>query len=184
MTRIVKGTFASEFFTMFWPMRFTYSVTIGSLMNLTLFSISIETPLPSFISDSVEYQLPRPRPPISRVPTELTSSWLPCFTPGITPFGPGAGAVFLRARIAVSWAAAISAAVGWQASSLSSLPFFLSFLSFFFPLSFPLLQAVDAVGVLAGVAVGVDCGFVGVCAGGIVGGVVGELPGVVVLVGA
>ena len=97
---------------MFWPMRLIYSVTTGSLMNLALFSSSMETPLPSFISVSTEYQLPSPRPPISRVPTALTSSMLPCFTPGITPFGPGSGAVFLRARMAVSCAAAISAAVG------------------------------------------------------------------------
>ena len=65
-----------------------------------------------------------------------------------------------------------------------SLSFFLSFLSFFFPLSFPVSQGTVFVGVLAGVADGVDCGFVGVWPDGIVGGVVGELPGVVVLVGA
>src|ERR1700733_11706853 len=35
------------------------------------------------ISVSVEYQLPMPRPPISRVPTAFTSSTLPCLTPGI-----------------------------------------------------------------------------------------------------
>src|SRR6202041_3236975 len=35
------------------------------------------------ISVSVEYQLPMPRPPISRVPTAFTSSMLPCLTPGI-----------------------------------------------------------------------------------------------------
>ena len=31
---MVKGTFASELRTRFWPTRFTYSVTTGSLMNL------------------------------------------------------------------------------------------------------------------------------------------------------
>src|ERR1700691_4859649 len=35
------------------------------------------------ISVSVEYQLPRPRPPISRLPTAFTSSMLPGFTPGM-----------------------------------------------------------------------------------------------------
>src|ERR1700691_5931861 len=43
------------------------------------------------ISVSVEYQLPIPRPPISRVPTAFTSSTLPCFTPGMvwSVAGPG-----------------------------------------------------------------------------------------------
>src|ERR1700691_4713944 len=43
------------------------------------------------ISVSVEYQLPMPRPPISRVPTAFTSSTLPCFTPGMvwSVAGPG-----------------------------------------------------------------------------------------------
>src|ERR1700722_18742419 len=41
------------------------------------------------ISVSVEYQSPMPRPPMSRVPTALTSSTLPAFTPGI--FGSLAG---------------------------------------------------------------------------------------------
>src|ERR1700733_8066321 len=43
------------------------------------------------ISVSVEYQLPRPRPPISRLPTALTSSMLPGFTPGMvwSVAGPG-----------------------------------------------------------------------------------------------
>ena len=51
--------------------------------------------MPSLISDSVEYQLPSPRPPISRVPTAFTSSMLPGFTPFTTPslptVGPGCG---------------------------------------------------------------------------------------------
>src|ERR1700734_4464279 len=43
------------------------------------------------ISVSVEYQLPMPRPPISRVPTAFTSSTLPGFTPGMvwSVAGPG-----------------------------------------------------------------------------------------------
>src|ERR1700733_7313926 len=43
------------------------------------------------ISVSVEYQLPRPRPPISRLPTAFTSSMLPGFTPGMvwSVGGPG-----------------------------------------------------------------------------------------------
>src|SRR5579863_4433650 len=77
MTLMVNGTLQSEFLTMFWPMRFTYSVMTGSVMNLVLFSISIEYILPILISVSVEYQLPMPRPPMSRLPTALTSSMLP-----------------------------------------------------------------------------------------------------------
>src|SRR5580698_3577457 len=88
ITLMVKGTLQSEFFTMFWPTRLMYSVTVGSVMNLVLFSISMAYDLPILISDSVEYQLPMPRPPMSRVPTEFTSLMLPCFTPGI--FGSAA----------------------------------------------------------------------------------------------
>src|SRR6478752_4051513 len=72
-------------------MRFTYSVTTGSVMKRVLFSISEAYPLPILISVSVEYQLPIPRPPISRLPTALTSSMLPGLTlifwlPGSTTF--------------------------------------------------------------------------------------------------
>src|SRR5208337_388722 len=74
---MVNGTLQSEFFTMFWPMRLTYSVTTGSVMNLVLFSISMAYILPILISVSVEYQYPMPRPPMSRFPTALTSSTLP-----------------------------------------------------------------------------------------------------------
>src|SRR5580700_5780381 len=77
MILMVNGTLQSEFLTMFWPMRFTYSVITGSVMNLVLFSISMEYILPILISVSVEYQLPTPRPPMSRLPTALTSSMLP-----------------------------------------------------------------------------------------------------------
>ena len=54
MTLMVNGTLQSEFLTMFWPMRFTYSVTTGSVMNLVLFSICRAYVLPIFISVSVE----------------------------------------------------------------------------------------------------------------------------------
>jgi hypothetical protein len=89
MTLMVKGTLQSEFLTMFWPMRLTYSVITGSLMNFVLFSISSAYCLPILISPSVEYQLPMPRAPMLRVPTALTSSMLPPFTPGIMPFWSG-----------------------------------------------------------------------------------------------
>src|ERR1035438_1290389 len=97
ITLMVKGTLQSEFFTMFCPMRLTYSTTCGSLMNLVLFSISIEYILPILISVSVEYQLPMPRPPMSRFPTAFTSSMLPGLTltfwlPGSTTFSRLAGA--------------------------------------------------------------------------------------------
>src|ERR1039458_123814 len=80
ITLMVNGTLQSEFLTIFWPMRFTYSVTTGSVMNLLLFSISMAYILPILISVSTEYQFPAPRPPISRLPTALTSSMLPGFT--------------------------------------------------------------------------------------------------------
>src|SRR5271169_5405760 len=83
ITLMVKGTLASEFFTRFCAIRFTYSTTTGSFTNLTLFSSCMAYDLPMRISVSVEYQLPMPRPPISRVPTAFTSLTLPCFTPGM-----------------------------------------------------------------------------------------------------
>src|ERR1035441_2841653 len=80
MTLIVNGTLQSEFLTMFCPTRLTYSRTTGSVMNFVLFSIWEAYILPILISPSMEYQLPIPRPPISRLPTALTSSMLPGFT--------------------------------------------------------------------------------------------------------
>src|SRR5580700_9158271 len=77
MTLMVKGTLQSEFLTMFWPTRLTYSTTTGSVTRWADFSISIEYCLPALISQLVEYQLPRPRPPMLRVPTASTSSSLP-----------------------------------------------------------------------------------------------------------
>ena len=41
MTLMVNGTLQSEFLTMFWPTRFTYSVITGSVMKWVLFSISM-----------------------------------------------------------------------------------------------------------------------------------------------
>src|SRR5271155_2587510 len=92
MTLMVNGTLQSEFFTMFCPIRLTYSVITGSVISFVLFSISSAYPLPILISPSVEYQLPTPRPPILRVPTAFTSSMLPALT--CTSFGSvlGAGA--------------------------------------------------------------------------------------------
>src|ERR1035437_8576832 len=91
ITLIVNGTLQSEFLTMFWPTRLTYSTTTGSVMNRVLFSTSEAYILPILISESVEYQLPTPRPPISRLPTAFTSSIEPAFTatfwlPGSTTF--------------------------------------------------------------------------------------------------
>src|ERR1700733_11853605 len=109
---IVKGTLASEFLTRFCAIRFTYSTTTGSLTNLTLFSSCMAYDLPMRISVSVEYQLPIPRPPMSRVPTALTSSMLPVLTPGIFPSAGGtdvasaAGAAVLSAAGAAGAAAA------------------------------------------------------------------------------
>src|SRR3954451_22647864 len=71
-----------------------YSVTTGSLMRRVLFSSSIAYPLPILISLSVEYQLPIPRPPISRFPTALMSAWLPALTPGTVWPGATVGWVF------------------------------------------------------------------------------------------
>src|SRR5271156_2109342 len=45
------------------------------------------------ISVSVEYQLPMPRAPMSRVPTAFTSSILPGFTPGMAGSVAGPGGV-------------------------------------------------------------------------------------------
>src|ERR1019366_6038834 len=63
--------------TMFWPTRLTYSTTTGSVTMWADFSISMEYCLPMPISELMEYQLPRPRPPMLRVPMVSTSSSLP-----------------------------------------------------------------------------------------------------------
>src|ERR1022692_1024819 len=81
MTLMVNGTCASELRTKFWPMRFTYSVTTGSCTSFTLLSTCIAYCLPILTSVSSEYQLPKPRPPILRLPMASTSSSLPsCLT--------------------------------------------------------------------------------------------------------
>src|ERR1700722_11314010 len=77
MTLMVKGTLQVQFLTMFWPTRLTYSLMTGSVTMWADFSISMEYCLPLRISQSVEYQLPMPRPPILRVPMAATSSSLP-----------------------------------------------------------------------------------------------------------
>src|SRR5580698_10618353 len=136
MTLIVKGTLQSEFFTIFCPMRFTYSSTTGSVMNLVLFSISSANCLPILISPSVEYQLPNPRLPISRLPTALTSSMLPdlmgiIWLPGSTILSTS------TATGPAQWPpTAVVPGSGLSAVSFVSLSFFLlSFLSALFPVS-------------------------------------------------
>src|SRR5690348_17907083 len=54
MTFMVKGTFASECRTIFWPTRFTYSVIIGSSMNLAWRSTSAAASRPILTSFSVD----------------------------------------------------------------------------------------------------------------------------------
>src|ERR1700742_2442136 len=92
MILMVKGTLQSEFLTMFWPTRLTYSLRTGSVTMWADFSISMEYCLPLRISQSVEYQLPRPRPPMLRVPMAATSSSLPGLMWG-SRASPGEGRV-------------------------------------------------------------------------------------------
>jgi len=135
----VNGTLQSEFFTMFWPTRLMYSSTTGSVMNLVLFSISMEYILPILISVSTEYQFPIPRAPMSRLPTALTSSMLPGFTlifwlPGSTTFSgltatagvspstgvvPGAGG-FEEVAAGVSPPTGAVPGAGWAAGVLEA----------------------------------------------------------------
>jgi hypothetical protein len=77
------------------------------------------------ISVSVEYQLPMPRPPMSRVPTALTSSTLPGLIPGILPSAGGtlasgaelAGGVLLGAvllgGVLLGWVLEGGVLLGW-----------------------------------------------------------------------
>src|ERR1700757_304914 len=108
ITLMVKGTLQSEFLTMFWPMRLMYSLTTGSVTMWADFSISIEYCLPVEISQLVEYQLPRPRSPILRLPTALTSSSLPALMWG-SRFSPGDGRESALVFVATAF---VSAAVG------------------------------------------------------------------------
>src|ERR1039458_430929 len=122
ITLMVNGTLQSEFFTMFWPTRFTYSVTTGSVTRCADFSISIEYCLPIPISPLTEYQLPRPRPPIVRVPMASTSSSLPFLMCGFRS-SPGDGRTsVLAAVVAVASAFASGLAAGGLAGPVLSVP--------------------------------------------------------------
>src|SRR5579864_705341 len=81
---MVNGTRASELRTRFCPIRFTYSVTTGSCTSFTLDSTCWAYSLPMRISFSREYQLPRPLPPMLRLPIASTSF----FPPSCLPFAP------------------------------------------------------------------------------------------------
>src|SRR5271155_2568474 len=157
ITLMVNGTLQSEFLTMFCPTRFTYSVTTGSLMNLVLFSISAAYWRPILISESVEYQFPTPRPPISRLPTELTSSMLPDLTfsswlPGSTSTGVGAAAAALAS---LSFLLSLGGPHGFLPVSGSSAQPLISVVLSVVLLSVELLSLVVLVPVLgAGVEVG------------------------------
>src|SRR5271155_5583616 len=127
MTLMVKGTLQSEFLTMFWPTRLTYSTMTGSVTMWADFSISMEYCLPMRISESVEYQLPTPRPPMLRVPTALTSSSLPGLMWGSSA-SPGDGresdlvsafACCLEASLSSFLVALGSAVVGLSATGAS-----------------------------------------------------------------
>src|ERR1700722_18425179 len=134
MTLIVKGTLQSEFFTIFCPMRFTYSSTTGSVMNLVLFSISSANCLPILISPSVEYQLPNPRLPISRLPTAPTSSILPVLI-GII-WLPGSTILSTSTATGPAQSPPTAVVPGSGLSAVSFVSFeSLSFLSAFFPVS-------------------------------------------------
>ena len=85
---------------MFWPTRLTYSTTTGSVMRWADFSISMEYCLPVPISQLVEYQLARPRPPMLRVPMASTSSSLPFLMCGSSA-SPGEGRTSVLAVSAV-----------------------------------------------------------------------------------
>src|SRR5580698_3489599 len=113
MTLMVKGTWASELRTRFCPIRFTYSVTTGSLTILELDSIIMEYCLPMRISVSSEYQSPKPRPPTLRLPMASTSSFPPsCFTLLGSGSATGGGGV-----CAGVWAELL-AAPGWAVGAL------------------------------------------------------------------
>src|SRR5690348_10761759 len=90
---MVKGTLASELRTRFCPTRFTYSLTTGSLTIFTLDSIMAAYCLPMATSFSMEYQLPRPLPPMPRSPMAFTSSLLPALTLGCFCCGAGGAGV-------------------------------------------------------------------------------------------
>src|SRR5450631_3683391 len=123
-------------------MRLTYSVMTGSVMNLVLFSISMAYILPILISVSVEYQLPMPRPPMSRLPTALTSSMLPALT---LTFWEPTSTTFSGLTATAATSPATGAVPGLQvlSSDLSALSF--DFLPFAVLSSGAGVQSVEAV---------------------------------------
>src|ERR1700686_4880073 len=80
-----------------------YSLTTGSVTMWADFSISMEYCLPVEISQLVEYQLPRPRSPILRLPTALTSSSLPALMWG-SRASPGDGSESVLGVVALALA--------------------------------------------------------------------------------
>src|SRR3984957_851019 len=122
ITLMVKGTLESEFLTMFWPTRLTYSTITGSVTMWADFSISMEYCLPVRISQSVEYQLPMPRPPMLRVPTALTSSSLPGLML-VFMSSPGDGrrsVLFSALTVAAASLLSLGVAVGWPGMGFST----------------------------------------------------------------
>src|SRR5713226_5844289 len=111
----------------------------------------MECCLPLRISQSVEYQLPMPRPPMLRVPTALTSSSLPGLMWG-SRFSPGEG------RVSVLF---------WALTCLAA-----SFLSFFVAVM-PPGRGVSA-GTSAGICVVAGGGAVWSEAAGLFAGLVGD----------
>ena len=87
---MVNGTLASELRTRFCPMRFTYSVMMGSLIMRALDSTIMAYCLPILISVSYEYQSPIPVPepglPTLRLPmSSMSFLLLSCVAPGASP---------------------------------------------------------------------------------------------------
>src|SRR3984957_759598 len=122
ITLMVKGTLESEFLTMFWPTRLTYSTITGSVTMWADFSTSMEYCLPVRISQSVEYQLARPRPPMLRVPTALTSSSLPALML-VLRSSPGDGrrsVLFAALTAAAASLLSLGVAVGWPGMGFSA----------------------------------------------------------------
>ncbi len=78
ITLMVNGTCESELRTRFWPRRFMYSETTGSVMTLDCVSTCWEICFPMAICFSSPYQLPMPlAQPTLRLPMASMSSRLP-----------------------------------------------------------------------------------------------------------
>src|ERR1700692_3253734 len=122
MHLMVKGTLQSEFLTMFWPTRLTYSTMTGSVTRWADFSISMEYCLPVPISQLMEYQLPMPRPPMLRVPTALTSFSLPGLMLGSRawPRGGGVSVLFWSLTFLAASLLSLGVAVGWPGMGFSA----------------------------------------------------------------